>query len=354
MRTRIIAFVAGIAASALMGSVATADEHRMKVVTTFTVLADMAENVAGEAAEVVSVTKPGAEIHGYEPTPRDLVGAQDADLILWNGMNLELWFEQFLRNLGDVPSVTLTDGIEPIPIAEGAYEGKPNPHAWMGLDNAIVYIDNIAAAFAQHDPDNAATYEANAAAYKDELRATLEPLRETVAEIAEDHRLNGDRRAPLGRDVVEAAECDRSGIHPALHDGAHGAPKLVERILREFLFHLVEDRLLEGVDQVAPVGRRQLVDGLLRHFVGDVLEDRGIGIHDEAGIVLNKALAGAVGENETSCRLSQSLRTFIVEAEIEDRVEHARHGFARTGPHRDEKRFCLAAKGLAGQSFERF
>ncbi len=188
MRTRIIAFVAGIAASALMGSVATADEHRMKVVTTFTVLADMAENVAGEAAEVVSVTKPGAEIHGYEPTPRDLVGAQDADLILWNGMNLELWFEQFLRNLGDVPSVTLTDGIEPIPIAEGAYEGKPNPHAWMGLDNAIVYIDNIAAAFAQHDPDNAATYEANAAAYKDELRATLEPLRETVAEIAEDQR----------------------------------------------------------------------------------------------------------------------------------------------------------------------
>ncbi|WP_287434722.1 metal ABC transporter substrate-binding protein [Maritimibacter sp.] len=171
-----------------MGSVATADEHRMKVVTTFTVLADMAENVAGEAAEVVSVTKPGAEIHGYEPTPRDLVGAQDADLILWNGMNLELWFEQFLRNLGDVPSVTLTDGIEPIPIAEGAYEGKPNPHAWMGLDNAIVYIDNIAAAFAQHDPDNAATYEANAAAYKDELRATLEPLRETVAEIPEDQR----------------------------------------------------------------------------------------------------------------------------------------------------------------------
>ncbi|TYP80962.1 metal ABC transporter substrate-binding protein [Maritimibacter alkaliphilus] len=188
MRTRIIALVAGVAASALMGSVATADEHRMKVVTTFTVLADMAENVAGEAAEVVSVTKPGAEIHGYEPTPRDLVGAQDADLILWNGMNLELWFEQFLRNLGDVPSVTLTDGIEPIPIAEGAYEGKPNPHAWMGLDNAIVYIDNIAAAFAQHDPDNAATYEANAAAYKDELRATLEPLRETVAEIAEDQR----------------------------------------------------------------------------------------------------------------------------------------------------------------------
>ena len=107
-------------------------DDRMKVVTTFTVLADMAQNVAGDAAEVVSITKPGAEIHGYEPTPQDIVRAQDADLILWNGLGLERWFEQFLDNLGDVPSVTLTDGIEPMPIADGAYEGKPNPHAWMG------------------------------------------------------------------------------------------------------------------------------------------------------------------------------------------------------------------------------
>ena len=154
----------------------------------FTVLADMAQNVAGDAAEVVSITKPGAEIHGYEPTPRDIVGAHDADLILWNGLNLELWFEQFLRNLGDLPSATLSEGIDPIAIAQGAYEGKANPHAWMGLDNAQVYVDNIAAALSEHDPDNAETYEANAAAYKQELRDTLEPLRAQIAEIPEDKR----------------------------------------------------------------------------------------------------------------------------------------------------------------------
>ncbi|MDZ4395617.1 metal ABC transporter substrate-binding protein [Cypionkella sp.] len=165
-----------------------AAEDRMKVVTTFTVLADMAANVAGDAAEVVSITKPGAEIHGYEPTPGDIVRASDADLILWNGMNLELWFEQFLSNLGDIPSATLTDGINPIPISSGSYEGKPNPHAWMGLDNALIYIDNIVAAFAAHDPKNAAIYEANAAAYKDRLRATLEPLRSKIAAIPEDQR----------------------------------------------------------------------------------------------------------------------------------------------------------------------
>ncbi len=160
----------------------------LKVVTTFTVLADMASNVAGDAAQVVSITKPGAEIHGYQPTPQDIVRAYDADLILWNGMNLELWFEQFLSNLGDIPSVTLTDGIKPIPIAAGSYEGKPNPHAWMGLDNALIYIDNIESAFAENDPDNAAIYAENAARYKDELRATIDPLRSAIAAIPERQR----------------------------------------------------------------------------------------------------------------------------------------------------------------------
>ncbi|MET1414290.1 metal ABC transporter substrate-binding protein [Roseibium sp. HPY-6] len=163
-------------------------EDKMKVVTTFTVIADIASNVAGEAAEVVSVTKPGAEIHGYQPTPQDIVRASDADLILWNGMNLELWFEQFLSNLGDVPAATLTDGIDPIAIRSGSYEGKPNPHAWMGLDNALIYIDNIVAAFSAQDTANAEIYKKNAEAYKDKIRATIEPLRQAVAEIPEEQR----------------------------------------------------------------------------------------------------------------------------------------------------------------------
>lgn len=186
MRTKFTALVsAGLLAVAASG--ATADE-KMKVVTTFTVLADMAANVAGDAAEVVSITKPGAEIHGYEPTPQDIVRAYDADLILWNGLNLELWFEQFVSNLEDVPSVTLSDGIDPISISSGSYEGKPNPHAWMGLDNALIYIDNITKAFADADPDNATLYAENADRYKAELRATIEPLRAAVADIPEDQR----------------------------------------------------------------------------------------------------------------------------------------------------------------------
>lgn len=162
--------------------------ERLKVVTTFTVIADMAQNVAGDAADVVSVTRPGAEIHGYQPTPRDLVRAMDADLILWNGLNLELWFEQFLSNLGDVPSVTVSDGIAPISIASGSYEGKTNPHAWIGADAAMIYIDNIQKALSDADPANAALFAQNAARYKDQITATLAPLRAQIAELPQDKR----------------------------------------------------------------------------------------------------------------------------------------------------------------------
>jgi manganese/iron transport system substrate-binding protein len=157
--------------------------EEFKVVTTFTVLADMARQVAGPHATVVSITKPGAEIHGYEPTPQDLVGAQDADLILWNGLNLERWFEQFLSNLGDIPSVVLSEGVAPMSIGEGAYEGKPNPHAWMSLDSAMIYIDNIQKALSAHDPSNAAAYGANAATYKAALQAEIAPLKLQITQI---------------------------------------------------------------------------------------------------------------------------------------------------------------------------
>lgn len=176
-----------IVAAAATAGAALADD-KFKAVTTFTVIADMAKNVAGDAAEVVSITKPGAEIHGYQPTPRDLIKAQGADLILWNGMNLELWFEQFFGNLSDVPEAVLTEGIVPMGIGEGDYKGRPNPHAWMSLDNALIYIDNIATAFVENDPDNADIYTKNAADYKARLQAEIAPLRDKIQAIPEEDR----------------------------------------------------------------------------------------------------------------------------------------------------------------------
>ncbi|MGB7087173.1 MAG: metal ABC transporter substrate-binding protein [Phormidesmis sp.] len=162
---------------------AEADDGRKKVLTTFTILADMAENVAGDALDVESITRVGAEIHGYEPVPSDIAKAQNADLILYNGMDLERWFEQFLGNVKDVPSAVLTEGITAIPIAAGPYADKPNPHAWMSPKNALTYVENIRKAFVEIDPDNAEAYNANAAAYSEQLKsidAALQTELETV------------------------------------------------------------------------------------------------------------------------------------------------------------------------------
>lgn len=165
-----------------------AEPKKFKAVTTFTVIADMAQNVAGDAATVESITRPGAEIHNYAPTPRDILRAQDADMVLWNGLDLERWFERFFHNLKDVPSVVVSKGVAPISIAEGPYDGKPNPHAWMSPASAMIYVDNIRDAFVEHDPGNADIYRDNAARYKQQIDAAVAPIREALAQIPEDER----------------------------------------------------------------------------------------------------------------------------------------------------------------------
>lgn len=161
---------------------------KKRVVTTFTILQDIAQNVAGDAAIVESITKPGAEIHGYEPTPQDIVKAQRADLVLWNGLNLERWFERFFGNLRNVPSAVLTEGIDPIGIEEGPYVGKPNPHAWMSPRNAVIYVENIRRALTRIDPANAAVYERNARAYASRFTALEATVRTELDKIPADKR----------------------------------------------------------------------------------------------------------------------------------------------------------------------
>src|SRR6187402_1679743 len=144
---------------------------KKRIVTTFTIIQDMAKNVAGDTVMVESITKPGAEIHGYEPTPQDIVKAQRADLVLWNGLNLERWFEKFFNEVSGVPRAVITEGIEPMGITEGPYSGKPNPHAWMSPANARKYVENIRKALVALEPSQAETINRNAAAYAAKITA---------------------------------------------------------------------------------------------------------------------------------------------------------------------------------------
>lgn len=177
--------LAGVVGLALAPSEAWA---KKRVVTTFTIIQDMAQNVAGDAAIVESITKPGAEVHGYEPTPQDIVKAQRADLVLWNGLNLERWFERFFRNLKNVPSAVLSEGVEPIGIDEGPYTGRPNPHAWMSPANARIYVENIRKALVGIDPENEAIYTANAKAYAAKFEELERTVRAELEKIPEEQR----------------------------------------------------------------------------------------------------------------------------------------------------------------------
>lgn len=157
-------------------------DDRPLVLTTFSVLADLAGTVAGGHVRVESITKVGAEIHGYEPTPSDLVRAQDADLILDNGLGLERWFERFLTAV-DAPHVVLSDGVEPLDIRSGDYSGRANPHAWMSPLAAQTYVDNTVEALSGLDPDHAADFEANGRLLKEELADLLAAFRADVARV---------------------------------------------------------------------------------------------------------------------------------------------------------------------------
>lgn len=175
-------------AAAVAPAEAQAPVKPFRVVTTFTVIQDIAQNIAGDKAIVESITKPGAEIHDYQPTPLDIVKAQAADLVLWNGFNLERWFERFFDNVRGVPVAVVTDGIVPISISEGPYDGRPNPHAWMSASNALIYVENIRKAFVKFDPKNADTYNKNAADYSAKIKALDEPLRKRLSGIPESQR----------------------------------------------------------------------------------------------------------------------------------------------------------------------
>ncbi|MGP4018265.1 metal ABC transporter substrate-binding protein [Saccharopolyspora sp. 5N708] len=163
------------------------DDGRKRVVTTFTVIADMARNIAGDKIVVESITKPGTEIHEYEPTPSDMLRAAKADLVLDNGLGLERWFDKFVQR-SEAEHVTLTEGVEPIPIRSGEYQGKANPHAWMSPRTAMTYVNNIRDTFIRLDPANTATFHANAERYLHRLTEIDQYLRDELAALPEQHR----------------------------------------------------------------------------------------------------------------------------------------------------------------------
>ncbi|RJT82189.1 metal ABC transporter substrate-binding protein [Arthrobacter cheniae] len=201
-------------------------DERLLVLTTFSVLADLADTVGGGHVRVESITKVGAEIHGYEPTPSDLVRAQEADLILDNGLGLERWFKRFLNSV-DAPHVVLSDGIEGVEIRSGDYTGRANPHAWMSPVAAQTYVDNTVDALSRLAPEYTAEFEHNGRELNTELGGILASFKKDIAHLDDPALVSCEGAfSYLARD----AGLEEAFIWPVNAD-SEGTPRQIRRLI---------------------------------------------------------------------------------------------------------------------------
>ncbi len=144
------------------------ESNKEVILASFTVLADIIENVAKDDFIVRSITKPGIEVHGYQPTPSDLIKASKASVFIDNGFGFELWAEKFVSNL-KVKRVTISDRLDPIFISEDFYKGKPNPHAWISPKRGMIYVDIIVDSLSEIKPSKAESFKNNGQIYKNKI-----------------------------------------------------------------------------------------------------------------------------------------------------------------------------------------
>ncbi len=154
---------------------------------TYSVIADLARQVAGDRAQVSSLVPPGTDPHTYEPRPGDLRRVAEAHLVFYNGLNLELWFDRLIQGSGTRARTIVTSrGVIPIVIQDplSRYRGAPDPHAWMDVQNIMrFYVPNIRDALTAVDPGGAEVYRRNAQRYIGELEALDAWIHERVATL---------------------------------------------------------------------------------------------------------------------------------------------------------------------------
>lgn len=173
-------------------------EPPLQVVTSFSILGDLAQAVGGDAVQVTNLIGPGVDAHTYDPAPADLVVLENADVIVENGLGFEPWLDRYLDSTAPRGlRIIASEGITPrhaSPEEEAAHEdedhaaGEFDPHVWHNVANAIIEVENIRDAFVAVDPARAATYEANAAAKIADLQALDAWVKEQVATLPPERR----------------------------------------------------------------------------------------------------------------------------------------------------------------------
>lgn len=192
----LLALLSGCTSNEEQDASADGGEDALQVVTTYSILYDIVKNIGGDRIEIHSLAPIGSNPHEYEPLPQDLKKTTDADLVFYNGLNLEAgnsWFEKLLDTSGksgeSAPVFRLSEGVEPMYLTTEGKEGEEDPHAWLDIQNGIQYAENARDAFIEIDPAHRDVYEQNAAAYIGQLEELHQEAADQYSKIPKEQRV---------------------------------------------------------------------------------------------------------------------------------------------------------------------
>jgi zinc/manganese transport system substrate-binding protein len=234
-----------------------AAEEKLKVVATFSILADLVKSVGADRVEVKALVGVNGDAHVYAPTPTDGKTIAAAQVVVTNGLGFEGWIERLVKATGTRATVVVASkGVKPRRAEEDHERGGSDPHAWQSVPNVKIYVANIRDALVKADAAGKAVYEANAGAYLAKLDALDQEVKEAVAKIPVDHRRIITTHDAFGyfKDAYGIDFIAPQGVSTDSEASARDVAKIIAQIKKQkipavFLENVTDPRLLQRISE---------------------------------------------------------------------------------------------------------